>query len=137
MNKSKMRVIRSRRNRILRSGYFYLLLSAIAVPASLTHAATDPDADNTKRNAHDTSALTPLDQSNDPADLKIVAAVRSSLTGDSNLSTNAQNIKVIVRSGVVTLRGPVDSAAEKGHIEKVAKATPGVTRVENQISIKG
>lgn len=110
-------------------------LWAISIAAPHSFAA-DTDADNTKRNQQQSSGLTPLDQSNDAADIKIVAAIRSAITDDSALSTNAKNIKVIVRQGVVTLRGPVANDSEKSHIEELVRNTGGVVRVDNQISVK-
>lgn len=113
-----------------------VLLCALSMSATLCFAATDPSADNTKRNQNDDAALTPLDQSNDPADIKAVAEIRRALTDDSSLSTNAQNIKVIVRQGVATLRGPVANANEKGRAEQLAKKASGIARVDNQLNVK-
>jgi len=49
------------------------------------------------------------------------------------LSVNAQNAKIITRDGVVTLRGPVESKAESMKLQEIAKQTPGVVRVDNQL----
>ena len=38
-------------------------------------------------------------------------------------------------SGVVTLRGPVDSTAEKATVEAAAKRVSGVTKVDSQIEV--
>lgn len=102
------------------------------------HAAERTDADNTRINDRDadTQKLTPLDQSNTSSDTAIVAKIRSSITDDKSLSINAQNVKVIVRGGTVTLRGPVDSAAEKARVEAISKGIAGVTSVHNEIDIK-
>ena len=54
---------------------------------------------------------------------------------DKSLSTNAHNVKIITTGGVVTLRGPVKSAAEKDTIGAKAQQTAGVTRVDNQLEI--
>ena len=102
------------------------------------HAAERIDADNTRVNDRDAEAqkLTPLDQSNTSADTATVAKIRSSIIDDKSLSTNAHNVKIIVRGGVVTLRGPVESAAEKTRIEAIAKSVAGVTAVHNEIDSK-
>lgn len=106
--------------------------------ANIGHAANSADVDNTRINDRDTNErqLTPLDQSNTSSDTAIVAKIRSTITDDKSLSVNAQNVKIIVRSGVVTLRGPVDNAAEKSRIAAIAKNVAGVASVQNEIDIK-
>jgi osmotically-inducible protein OsmY len=100
--------------------------------------AADPDADNTGKNQRDKSGqtLTPIDQSNDPADIKITAETRKMVVDDKSLSTNAKNCKIITtKGGAVTLRGPVDSIKEKKTIAAHAKAA-GATSVTNQLEVK-
>ena len=48
----------------------------------------------------------------------------------------AKNVKVITENGVVTLRGPVKSEAEKARIAELAKATAGQAKIENQLEVK-
>ena len=55
---------------------------------------------------------------------------------NETLTVSAQNIKIITRNGVVTLRGPVESEAENMKLEDIAKQTPGVMYVNNQLEIK-
>ena len=55
---------------------------------------------------------------------------------DDTLSTNAHNVKIITVDGVVTLRGPVKSAAEKAAVADKAHKTAGVVRVDNQIEVE-
>ncbi len=76
-------------------------------------AQTSPD--NTERNVRDRSGatLTPGDQSETEADRTLTQRVRQAVVADESLSTNAHNIKIISVDGVVTLRGPVNSAEEK------------------------
>lgn len=97
-------------------------------------AAPDNTANN-KRDA-DNQNKTPMDQSNSSADIDITAKVRQAIVDDKALSTNAHNCKVITDKGVVTLRGVVDSDAERDLIETKAKAVPGVVRVDNQLEVK-
>ena len=96
------------------------------------------DADNTGMNERDKSGetQTPQDQSNDAADRELLAAVRRQIVDDDVLSTSAHNIKILVKDGVVTLRGPVSNADEKGKIETLAHQVQGVASVENQLDIK-
>lgn len=102
-------------------------------------APTTTDADNTARNRADreASSKTPMDQSNTSADTKITADIRRSIMDDSTLSMNAKNCKIITdAAGVVTLRGPVASQAEKDTVEAKAKAVAGVKNVVNELEVK-
>ena len=102
-------------------------------------SASDTAADNTARNKRDAdmdNTKTPIDQSESAEDIRITAEIRRALMDDKQLSTNAHNCKVITDKGVVTLRGPVDSQAEKDSIEAKAKAVAGVVRVDNQLEVK-
>jgi osmotically-inducible protein OsmY len=114
------------------------LFVALLAPVPAVRA-TDPPAaaDNTGRNVRDRNdqAVTPGDQGSSDADLKITQEIRRALTESDQLSTNAKNVKIITLDRVVTLRGPVSSAAERDAIAKVAKSTAGVQRVDNQLEI--
>jgi hyperosmotically inducible periplasmic protein len=100
-------------------------------------AAYAVDADNTEKNVRDKDgkSLTAFDQGGSEADRNITATIRKSIVGDDKLSMNAHNVKIITVDGVVTLRGPVDSAAEKTTVEARAKSTGGVKRVDSQLEI--
>lgn len=104
------------------------------------HAArpevTEPD--NTGKNERDRqpSAVTPEDQGNNESDLKITQQIRQGLMKLDDTSMDAKNVKIITSGGVVTLRGPVDSAQEKAAIAKLAQTASGVTRVDNQLEVK-
>jgi len=95
-------------------------------------------ADNSGVNARDRSSqtTTPFDQPNDKADIKLAAAVRRAIVKDKSLSMSARNVKLVAAGGVVTLRGPVDSAAEKASVEAVVQGVAGVSRVDNQLDVK-
>jgi osmotically-inducible protein OsmY len=111
---------------------------AAVCAAPLAVFGADPAADNTGKNERDRSGetLTPIDQSNDPADIKITADTRKSLMADKSLSTDAKNCKVITTAGgVVTLRGPVNSATEKSRVARLARAA-GASSVTNQLEVK-
>lgn len=98
-----------------------------------------PNADNSGYNKADASgnSKTPMDQSQAAADVKITAEIRRAIMDDSSMSTNAQNCKIITdKSGVVTLRGVVNSTSEKESVEAKARAVAGVTSVDNQLEVK-
>jgi osmotically-inducible protein OsmY len=84
----------------------------------------------------DNTALTTEVPKETEGDIKITAAIRQTMVKNETLSVNAQNIKIIARNGVVTLRGPVESEAENMKLEDIAKQTPGVMYVNNQLEIK-
>ena len=95
----------------------------------LEHSAINvPDKDNT--------ALTTEVPKETKGDIKITAAIRQTMVKNERLSVNAQNIKIITRNGVVTLRGSVESEAENMKLEDIAKQTLGVMYVNNQLEIK-
>lgn len=101
--------------------------------------STNTEPDNTARNQRDaeTGAPTPIDQGESAADRTITADIRKALMAREELSVNAKNCKIITRNGVVTLRGPVGSSAEKQWIESRAKETAGVTGVLNELEVAG
>jgi len=102
------------------------------------YLAAGTPAENTKRNVRDKddTTLTPEDQKETESDINVTANIRKAVTDDDSLSVNAHNVKIITRNGVVTLRGPVDSQAESMRLQQLAKQTPGVMRVDNQLEVK-
>jgi osmotically-inducible protein OsmY len=110
---------------------------AQTAPATPAGQAT-PSADNTRMNNRDQGSTgdTAQAQSNAKADRELLAAVRRSVVKDKSLSTTAHNVKILAANGVVTLRGPVKSEAEKAQIEALAKQVAGVTSVQNNLDIK-
>jgi len=102
-------------------------------------ANSSTEADNTRKNQRDykTDTLTPEDQTRgSAADVELTRQIRQELMKDKSLSVNAQNIKVITLSGVATLRGPVESTAEKNKVGELAKKVSGVSKVDNQTEVK-
>lgn len=100
-------------------------------------SAANVPADNTGRNERDRhdAAVTPMDQSNDPADVELTQKIRKAVVADDALSMNAHNVKIVSANGVVTLRGPVDSMDEKSKIEATAVRIAGVKNVRNQLEV--
>jgi hyperosmotically inducible protein len=98
-------------------------------------AQTPPD--NTKVNKRDRAdgALTADQAKQNTPDVELAKKIRAALTDDDTLSTYAQNVKVIVRDGKVTLKGPVRSAAEKTAVAAKAIEIAGKDHVTNSLSI--
>ena len=102
------------------------------------YLAADSALENTEINVRDkdNATLTPEDQKETKKDIKITAHIRKAVVKDKSLSMDAHNAKIITRSGVVTLRGPVANEAESKKLEKIAKKTHGVVKVDNQLENK-
>jgi len=78
-----------------------------------------------------------MDQGTSDVDMTITTVLRQAISKDEHLSTNAKNVKIITRDGVVTLRGPVESTAERAAIEAAANAVSGVRRVDSYLEVTG
>lgn len=104
--------------------------------ASAKAEAKQPD--NTGKNVRDRNdaTVTADEQSNDKKDVDTTAAIRKAVVGKNGMSVNGQNVKIITNSGVVTLRGPVDSAAEKQTIENLAKKYGKSYKIVSELEIK-
>jgi hyperosmotically inducible periplasmic protein len=98
----------------------------------------DPQADNTKANKPDRGkdAVTADQQKENAADRELARKIRRAIVQDTSLSTTAHNVKVIVRDGQVTLRGPVRSEEEKASIGSKAAGVAGADKVQNELTIK-
>ena len=93
--------------------------------------------DNTKINARDRGGqtLTSGNQSNSKRDIKLTSTIRRSIM-KSGLTTLAKNIKIITVNGNVTLRGPVNTEAEKEKIGSLASSVQGVNQLDNELEVK-
>jgi len=125
-----------------------ILATCLILTPHLANAANEPaatekpmvddgDASNTGINKRDRDdqTLTPMDQMNNPSALKITQEIRQALM-KGEFSMDAKNIKVITRNGTVTLRGPVETAAELEKIDALVKAMPGIKSIDNQLQVK-
>lgn len=102
-----------------------------------TTESTAVDADNTGVNVRDRedTAKTPLDQNENQADIDITANIRKQVV-DTEMSVNAQNVKIMTQDGKVTLRGPVASEEEKKKIESIAATVAGADKVESYLEVE-
>jgi len=111
--------------------------SAADVPAA-DQARDGQDATNTGRNVRDRDEANPTadDQSQSKDEIDTAAKIRRAVVDDKSLSTNAHNVKIIAKDGEVTLRGPVDSEAEKEALVAKAKEVAGDDRVVDELELK-
>lgn len=95
------------------------------------------DRDNTGINERDRAPGAPTagmaGQSGSEVDL--AAQIRRRIT-DTEMSVNAQNVKVVVEGNRVVLRGPVNSQQEKDAIGQIANSVAGAGNVDNQLEVQ-
>ena len=115
-------------------GLCLLLCGCNTEPSSTANV----DRDNTEVNERDAdgTSVTPMDQSNETADINQVAEIRAAVLEIDDLSTNGRNVKIITDQGKVVLRGPVDSDAERQAIAKVAERIAGAGNVNNLLEVE-
>ena len=116
-----------------------LLLSGAAVIGYGQTGTAAPKPDNTTVNKRDRTPgeVTADQQKVNAADQALTRKIRRSLVADKSLSTYAHNLKIITQNGVVTLKGPVKSEAEKKAVLAKASAVTGsADKVTDQISVK-
>jgi hyperosmotically inducible periplasmic protein len=94
--------------------------------------ATQPDnsAQNKKQ------GTTADNQPDAKADRVLAANVRKAIMADKDLSTYAHNVKIIVRDGTVTLKGPVKSDDEKQKVKSDAESAASQGKVVDQLTVK-
>jgi hyperosmotically inducible periplasmic protein len=110
----------------------YLGVAILGTAVSGACLAQQPD--NTAANKNNTPSAD--QQKNDSADRDLAKQIRKSITDDKSLSTYAHNVKVIVRNGDVTLKGPVQSDDEKATVESKATSLAGSGKVHNELTVK-
>ena len=114
-------------------------LSLICISTlALSAVAQETKPDNSAKNQRDRAGETKTsgDQSNSSKDTKVTADIRRAIVKNSSLTMAAKNVKVITAGGIVTLRGPVNSAEEKTKIEQLAAAAANGAKIDNQLEIK-
>lgn len=106
-----------------------------SVPTATDSTGVEPD--NSQVNVRDrTDAVkTPINQNENQKDINITADIRQRVV-DTQMSVNAQNIKIITQDGKVTLRGPVATAEEKNRLESIAGEVAGPSNVLSQLEIQ-
>ena len=103
-----------------------MLVVGLAVAALSAAAPATTHAQNATAGA--------AQQSNHSSDLEITRNIRRALIKDKTLSIEAHNVTIITKDGKVTLKGRVESDAEKKSVESTAAGIAGPGNVENQLT---
>lgn len=93
--------------------------------------------DNSVTNKRDRrpEELTAEQQGGKKSDVELTRLIRKGLVAHDELSTNAKNLKIITRDGVVTLKGPVATRDEMKKVEEIARLEAGDHNVINEIQV--
>jgi hypothetical protein len=112
-------------------------VTADSTPGTSADATRPTLPDNTAVNERDAvrDTKTPIDQDENQADVNRTAEIRKRLLDQPDMSVNARNAKIITSQGKVTLRGPVDSEAERDALVKIATDIAGAENVDNQLEV--
>lgn len=113
----------------------FFLLACLSSLAQDAPSQTPPD--NTKINERDQQPAAPTadQQSEHRSDRDLAKQIRQTIVKDDSLSMYAHNIKVIVKNGAVTLKGPVRSDDEKQAIVAKAVSIAGDGKVTDQLEV--
>jgi len=106
----------------------FLLTSTFAFSAQ---QAPDNTGNNKQQN------VTADQQSNAAPDRAITQKIRKVLIADKSLSTDAHNVKIITKDGIVTLKGPVKSEDEKQKVASMAAEVVDASKIDNELTVKG
>lgn len=108
---------------------------SFSVEPIMAAPATKPD--NSAVNVRDRTLteVTAQDQSTNADATETTRLIRAELTSDSDLSTYAKNVKIIVIGNLITLKGPVNSEAERGKILRTATSIAPGYKVQNELQV--
>jgi len=103
----------------------------------VTTPPANVDRDNSGVNVRDRAENAPTAgmAGQSKSEVELAANIRKKLT-DTQLSTNAQNAKIVVQGTRVTLRGPVKSQEEKDAVGRIATEFAGEANVDNLLEIE-
>jgi len=96
-------------------------------------------ADNSRQNKDQASSGDKNSADNQPnaqPDRQLTADVRKAIVGDKDLSTYGHNVKIITRSGHVTLRGPVKSEQEKKQVLSDVATVVSPENITDKLTVK-
>ena len=110
------------------------LAFALSAAAALTLAACSSNR-NPSSSSGGTSGSTTSEIKQDSKDSWLTTKVKSALAADVGLKT-LTGINVDTTGSVVTLKGSVDTAANKSRAEQVARGVEGVSSVKNELAVQ-
>jgi len=105
--------------------YAWIVIAALALPAVAGAQQVPPQKPPTADK-----------QSQSKDDVAITQKIRRAVVKDKSLSMLAHNCKIITQQGRVTLRGTVNSEAERTTIGDIAAGVAGAANVTNQLTVK-
>lgn len=120
---------------LMRTILYIALLAAVGCDQKDEKPA-QPDNTQVNERDQDANTKTPMDQNENSDDIAVTANIRKALMDHDEFSVSARNIKIMTADGVVTLRGPVESEAEKTTIAALARSTQGAKNVVDEIEVK-
>jgi osmotically-inducible protein OsmY len=109
------------------------LAFALSAAAALTLAACSSNPSGSSSGG--TSGSTTSEIKQDSKDSWLTTKVKSALAADVGLKT-LTGINVDTTGSVVTLKGSVDTAANKSRAEQVARGVEGVSSVKNELAVQ-
>ena len=105
-----------------------------ALALALAACASDSNKSGTSSSGG-TSGSTTSEIKQESKDSWLTTKVKSALAADVGLKT-LTGINVDTTGSVVTLKGSVDTAANKSRAEQVARGVEGVSSVKNELSVQ-
>jgi hyperosmotically inducible protein len=112
-----------------------MFIISVGCCAGIASAQTAPDNSKVNKGDQAPTAVTAERQKETKADRELAQKIRQAVVNDKALSTYAHNVKIIVQNGVVTLKGPVRTEAEKSSVEAKAAEIAGAGSVHSEITI--
>ena len=107
---------------------------SVAAALALAACASDSNKSGTSSSGGTGPSVT-SDIKKDTQDSWLTTKVKSALAADVGLKT-LTGINVDSAGSVVTLKGSVDTAANKSRAEQVARGVEGVSSVKNELAVQ-
>jgi hyperosmotically inducible periplasmic protein len=106
---------------------------SVAVALALAACSSTPKQGSSSGGTSDKSTTSEIKQ--DSKDSWLTTKVKSALAADVGLKT-LTGINVDTAGSIVTLKGSVDTAANKSRAEQVARGVEGVSSVKNELTVQ-
>ena len=110
----------------------------LATPPDQTPLTLTPAA-GTGAPRTSSAALVPSDPTRDKPesaqDKESIREIRELLAADKSVAAISNQVTIVAKQGRVSLRGQVNTAAQRAAIEKAARQAVGVTNVKNELVV--